>query len=90
MAIGSGYVTGFDQSSDKITFKINSPSTRLYDLSIRVAAIYGEKRTTVVLNGASSSEVYFPASDSFITVSGGQVLLNEGANTLDIVSNWGW
>ncbi|EGS22650.1 uncharacterized protein CTHT_0011220 [Thermochaetoides thermophila DSM 1495] len=87
---GSGYVTGFDQSSDKITFKINSPSTRLYDLSIRVAAIYGEKRTTVVLNGASSSEVYFPASDSFITVSGGQVLLNEGANTLDIVSNWGW
>lgn len=87
---GSGYVTGFDQATDKVTFKVDSPSLKLYDLSIRVAAIYGEKRTNVVLNNGASSEVYFAASETFTTVAAGQVLLNEGANTIDLVSNWGW
>lgn len=87
---GSGYVGGFDEGADKITFTVPSESTRLYDLSIRYAGIYGEKRTQVVLNGGASSEVYFPATDSFSTVSGGQVLLQAGNNTIDIVNNWGW
>ncbi|KAL1843477.1 hypothetical protein VTJ49DRAFT_1348 [Mycothermus thermophilus] len=87
---GTGYVGGFDEASDKITFKVDSATTRLYDLSIRVAAIYGEKRTTVVLNNGPASEVYFPAGDSFVDISAGQVLLNQGDNTIDIVNNWGW
>ncbi|KAF2837329.1 glycoside hydrolase family 26 protein [Patellaria atrata CBS 101060] len=87
---GTGYATGFDESADKITFTVSSDSVKLYDLSIRYAGIYGEKRTYVVVNGGASSEVYFPATDAFTDVSAGQVLLNEGANTLDIVSNWGW
>ncbi|KAK5655077.1 hypothetical protein OQA88_5976 [Cercophora sp. LCS_1] len=87
---GTGYVTGFDEGSDKITFTIPSASTRLYDLTIRVAAIYGEKRTTVILNGGAASEVYFPSSTTWADISAGQVLLNEGDNTLEIVNNWGW
>lgn len=87
---GTGYVTGFDEATDKVTFHVDSDATKLYDLSIRVAAIYGEKRTTVVLNGGANSEVYFPASDTFDDIAAGQVLLEEGANTIDIVSNWGW
>jgi len=90
VVIGTGYVTGFDEGSDKVTFNISSDSTRLYDLTIRVGAIYGEKRTSVILNGGASSEVYFPASQTFANVAGGQLLLEAGANTLDIVSNWGW
>lgn len=86
---GSGYVGRFDTGTDKITFTIPSSSAKLYDLSIRYAGIYGDKRTNVVLNGAST-EVSLPATDSFATVSGGQILLNEGTNTLEIVSNWGW
>jgi mannan endo-1,4-beta-mannosidase len=44
----------------------------------------------VVLNGGASSEVYFPASQTFADIAAGQLLLEEGANTIDIVSNWGW
>ncbi|KAH6619313.1 glycosyl hydrolase family 26-domain-containing protein [Chaetomium sp. MPI-SDFR-AT-0129] len=87
---GTGYVTGFDQGDDKVTFTVGSTTTRLYDLNIRVAAIYGEKRTYVVLNGGASSEVYFPASDDWANISGGQLLLSEGSNTIDLVNNWGW
>ncbi|AEO53670.1 glycoside hydrolase family 26 protein [Thermothelomyces thermophilus ATCC 42464] len=87
---GSGYVTGFDEASDKITFEVESEATKLYDLSIRIAAIYGDKHTTVVLNGGASSDVSFPAGDTWVDVPAGQVLLNEGANTIEIVSNWGW
>ncbi|KAM7217965.1 mannan endo-1,4-beta-mannosidase [Rhypophila decipiens] len=87
---GSGYVAGFDEGSDKITFNIPSSTTKLYDLSIRYAGIYGEKRTTIVLNGGDNTEVFFPATETFSTVSAGQVLLKEGNNTVDIVNNWGW
>jgi len=87
---GKGAVGGFDQPTDKITFKIENNGTRLYDFNIRVAAIYGEKRTSVVLNGGASSEVYFPASQTFDSIPAGQLLLQPGVNTIEIVSNWGW
>ncbi|ORY70463.1 GH26 endo-beta-1,4-mannanase [Pseudomassariella vexata] len=87
---GTGYVTGFDEATDKLTFHVESSGQALYDLSIRYAGIYGEKRTSVVLNNGSTSEVLFPATDVFATVSGGQVLLEEGDNTIDFVTNWGW
>lgn len=87
---GTGYVGGFDTSTDKITFTIPSSSTKLYDLSIRYAGIYGDKKTTVILNSGASTEVSLPSTDFFSTVSGGQILLNEGTNTLEIVNNWGW
>ncbi|KAM7205189.1 glycoside hydrolase family 26 protein [Naviculisporaceae sp. PSN 640] len=87
---GTGYVAGFDEGSDKITFNIPSSTTKLYDLSIRYAGIYGEKRTTVLLNGGGNTEVLFPATESFSSVSAGQVLLKEGDNTIEIVNNWGW
>ncbi|KAI1313515.1 carbohydrate-binding module family 35 [Xylaria venustula] len=87
---GTGYVDGFDNAADKITFNINSDSAQLYDLSIRYAGIYGAKVTTVVLNGGESTDVSLSETSEFTTVSGGQVLLNEGPNTIDIVSNWGY
>ncbi|KAK3905780.1 mannan endo-1,4-beta-mannosidase [Staphylotrichum tortipilum] len=87
---GTGYVTGFDQATDKVTFTVPSTTTRLYDLTIRVAAIYGDKRTTLILNNGASSEVFFAAGTTFVDVAAGQVLLNQGSNTIDLVNNWGW
>ncbi|KAK0702396.1 GH26 endo-beta-1,4-mannanase [Lasiosphaeris hirsuta] len=87
---GTGYVTGFDEGTDKITFNVTSDATKLYELTIRAGAIYGDKRTTVVLNNGISSEVFLPAGNTFVDVAAGQVLLNEGANTIDILNNWGW
>ncbi len=69
---------------------MTSESLALYDISIRYAGIYGEKRTTLILNGGATSEVVFPEGSDWATVSGGQVLLEAGDNSIDILSNWGW
>lgn len=59
-------------------------------MNIRYAGIYGEKTTTVAFNNESSNSVLLPETDSFTLISGGQVLLEEGANVIEIQSNWGW
>ncbi|KAK0614909.1 family 26 glycosyl hydrolase [Bombardia bombarda] len=88
---GSGYVNGFDDGADKITFNVASGTAKLYDLTIRYAGIYGEKRTSVILNNSgASTEVLLPATESFSTVSAGQVLLKAGNNSIEIANNWGW
>jgi mannan endo-1,4-beta-mannosidase len=83
-------VTDFTEATDKIAFTIESKEATLYDLVIRYAGIYGEKRTNVVLNSGATSEVLLPATDDFKEVSGGQLLLEAGSNKVEIVSNWGW
>lgn len=64
-------MTSFDNPDDKVTFSINSDSKKLYDVTIRVAAIYGEKYTNLILNGGSTSQVHFPATTEFVDVSVG-------------------
>ncbi|KAK1980224.1 family 26 glycosyl hydrolase [Colletotrichum cereale] len=89
---GTGYVTGFEDAADKLTINVDcqGEGQKLFDLSIRYAAIYGEKRTNVVLNGGAASEVLLTAGQTWASANAGQVLLNEGVNTIDIVTNWGW
>lgn len=88
--VGTGYVTGFEDATDKVTFEVTSESLTLYDISIRYAGIYGEKRTSLILNGGSTSEVVLAEGDTWANVSGGQVLLEAGDNTIDLLCNWGW
>ncbi|GJC87290.1 mannan endo-1,4-beta-mannosidase [Colletotrichum liriopes] len=89
---GTGYVTGFEDAADKLTINVDcqGEGQKLFDISIRYAAIYGEKRTNVILNGGAASEVLLAAGDTWATANAGQVLLDEGSNTIDIVTNWGW
>ena len=44
----------------------------------------------MVLNGGASSEVYFPASQTYDNIPAGQLHLQPGINTIEIISNWGW
>lgn len=83
-------MTGFEEGADKITFSVSSDGQQLYDLTIRYAGIYGEKYTNIVLNNGVSDQVHLPPTESFEEVSAGQVLLNDGDNTIDVVSHWGW
>ncbi|KAJ4290794.1 Mannan endo-1,4-beta-mannosidase man26A [Collariella sp. IMI 366227] len=62
---GTGYVTGFSDATDKVTF-------------------------TLFSMGGASSEVFFAAGETWADVAAGQLLLNQGSNTIDIVNNWGW
>ncbi|KAE9583928.1 Mannan endo-1,4-beta-mannosidase [Colletotrichum siamense] len=89
---GTGYVTSFEDDTDKLTINVDctGDGQKLFDLSIRYAGIYGEKRTNVVLNGGAASEVLLAAGETWANVSAGQVLLNQGNNTIDIVKNWGY
>ncbi|EJT76742.1 hypothetical protein GGTG_06658 [Gaeumannomyces tritici R3-111a-1] len=87
---GKGYVGGFDADGDKITFTVPSDDAKLYNLNIRYAGIYGEKRAMLRYNGGSDTEILLKATSAWETVSGGQVLLNKGENKIEILNNWGW
>ncbi|OSS47581.1 hypothetical protein B5807_07252 [Epicoccum nigrum] len=87
---GTGYVEGFDEGTDKITFTVPATSSQLYDLKLVYNGPYGDKFTYVVLNGAGGSQVSLPATTAWTTVAAGQVLLNAGSNTIEIQNNWGW
>ncbi|KAF3911416.1 hypothetical protein ABW20_dc0103510 [Dactylellina cionopaga] len=87
---GTGYVEGFDTAGDEITFTVTSATQGLYDLKIIYNGPYGDKYTTMVLNGAGGGQVFLPATTSWVTVSAGQVLLNAGSNTIELQNNWGW
>ncbi|KAF2644005.1 mannan endo-1,4-beta-mannosidase-like protein [Massarina eburnea CBS 473.64] len=87
---GTGYVEGFDADADTLTFTVNSTAAQLYDLNIIYNGPNGDKYTYVVLNSAGGSQVSLPATTNWTTVSGGQVLLNAGSNTIQIQSSWGW
>ncbi|KAK7720288.1 hypothetical protein SLS63_009960 [Diaporthe eres] len=87
---GTGYVGGFDTEGDEIKFTVTSATQALYDLNIIYNGPYGDKYTTVVLNGAGGGQVALPATTAWVTVPAGQVLLNAGNNTIQIQNNWGW
>lgn len=81
---------GFDTSTDEIKFTFNATKAQLYDLNLVYSGPNGDKYTYVVSNGAGGSQISLPATTTWTTVSGGQVLLNAGVNTISIQSNWGW
>lgn len=87
---GTGYVEGFDEGTDKITFTVPATTSQLYDLKLVYNGPYGDKYTYVVLNGAGGSQVSLPSTTTWTTVSAGQVLLNAGSNTIEVQNNWGW
>ncbi len=85
---GTGYVGGFDTSTDSVTITIPDADAGLYSLGIRYAAPYGQKNATLQLNGAGLGEVTLTPSDTFTSVSAGKVLLKAGENIVTVVNNW--
>ncbi|XP_014552024.1 glycoside hydrolase family 26 protein [Bipolaris victoriae FI3] len=87
---GTGYVEGFSDATDKVTFNISSQTGGLHDLELIYNGPYGDKFTNIVFNNAGGSQVSLPATTKWTTVPAGQVLLKAGINTVEIQSNWGW
>ncbi len=87
---GSGYVTGFDASTDSLTITVNAPQQALYDLTIGYRSESGDKYTKVSLNGSSLGEVFLPITTVFSETSGGRVLLNAGSNQITFENHWGY
>lgn len=89
---GSGFIQGYDASTDSVTLTVYSDKQALYDLVVKYAAIYGGKQTTMSLNGQGGAEVVLAdtttAASPWANATAGQVLLNAGNNTISFVDDW--
>jgi mannan endo-1,4-beta-mannosidase len=87
---GTGYVTNFKSSADKVTVTVNVPTKAYYKIVIRYAAPNGQKNQKVAVNGAGTTSVVFKAINTFSDVDAGKYLFSEGSNTISLQSEWGW
>lgn len=77
---GTGFLTGFD-AGDSIVFTFQAKKLQ-YELSFAVATTGAEYPVVTINNGKSRTLSIKTASDTFIMVSVGKVVLNEGSNTV--------
>jgi len=87
---GTGYVSNFRNSTDKVTVTVNVPSKAYYKLVIRYNAPYGNKNEKVYANNSGGSSIVFALSNTFTDANAGKFLLNAGSNTITLQSDWGW
>ncbi len=87
---GTGYVTNFTTSADKVTVTMNVPTTGMYQLVLRYSSPYGDKTQNLYVNGKGPTSVVFTKSTTFTDVNAGNYLLNAGENTFMVQSNWGY
>lgn len=86
---GTGYVTNFQNSNDKVTVTVNVATKGYYDLKIRYKAD-SYKEQYVYVNGGNTFTVKFPAVTVFSDADAGKVLLHAGDNSITLQSYWGW
>ncbi|MCA0754974.1 S-layer homology domain-containing protein [Paenibacillus sp. N4] len=84
---GQGYAAF--QQSGSLALTYNAPSAGMYDVVIGYSSPYGEKKTSMVFNG-QTTEITFAETTDFTEISAGKAWLNEGGNTIEFLSNWGW
>ena len=85
---GTGYVTGFNSGSDKMTLTLPDARAGLYDVQIRYSAPL-TKGYDLVVNGATYSGMFPPSPQTFTSHDAGNVELQPGSNTVEIRYGWG-
>jgi mannan endo-1,4-beta-mannosidase len=83
---GAGYVHGFDQTGDRLTWNFTATGG-VHRLLIRHRAPAGMKGFSGTLNNGGFSG-YFPAGSTFATYDAGLVELAAGPNTLTLGGGW--
>ncbi|MEJ7767125.1 MAG: glycosyl hydrolase [Chitinophagaceae bacterium] len=87
---GGQYVTGFDNTGDKVTVTVNVPRSSFYNLTIRYRSTFGDKTQDLYANGTFAGNIVFKGSGTFTDLNTGTVSLNAGDNTISIQKNWGY
>lgn len=87
---GTGYVTGFNSSTDKVTVSINIPENDMYKLVISYNSPGGQKYQDLLINGELLTELRFEKCSEFTYLDAGNYVLKEGTNTFSIQSSWGY
>jgi mannan endo-1,4-beta-mannosidase len=86
---GTGYVWGFHEPGDKLTFSVQAPAGGMYDLAIRYATPGGRKGYYLDVNGAKFEGMFLRTADAFVTHPAGRVELKQGENTITMEKYWG-
>ena len=87
---GGKYVTGFDNTGDKVTITVNVPASAYYNLFVRYRSPSGDKTQDIYANGTFVGSIVFKATATFTDLNAGTVFLNAGNNTISILKNWGY
>ena len=85
---GTGYVTGFDQSGDRVTWSNFTATAGAYRMTVRFRSPFGDKGFEGSLNGVAFSGT-FKQSGGFASYDAGLVTL-QAANTLSIGGGWNY
>ncbi len=86
---GAGYVTSFDNATDKVTISFNATGG-LYNLSVGYTSPYGEKGYDFQVNDEKGSGMFVNTGNTFSSVVTGRFLLKDGLNTVVIGRGWGY
>lgn len=86
---GTGYVTGFDNSTDQVTVTVSVPVKAFYLIIIGYHSS-DFKSQNISINGGHFSSVDFQPNVGFTYANGGKHILNAGKNTITIQKGWGW
>jgi hypothetical protein len=89
---GTGYVTNFTDTSDTLTISVTGLTAGSYDISIVYNAQYGDKYTSVSVNGAATVEASLANSTTatWLTSLVGSFELTADTNTVELEDDWGW
>ena len=92
---GTGYVTNFTDATATLTIPVTGLTAGSYDISIVYNAQYGDKFTSVSVNGAATVEASLPNSTvatgiTWATSLAGSFQLTSGNNTVELEDDWGW
>ncbi len=86
---GSGYVSGYDNATDKIIFNV-AVDPGLYELAIGYTSPFGDKGYDLQVNNESGGGMFTGTGEAFGTVTAGKYLLKEGITKITIGNGWGY
>ena len=86
---GTGYVTGFDQADDRVSWEFQAAAAGLYRVAIGFRTPHGQKGFAGAINGLGISGM-FPAQNSWGEFDLGLASLPQGSNTAWVGGSWNW
>jgi endoglucanase len=87
---GTGYVSGFDQTTDKITFKVVLLKAGNYPLTIQYFVEDGEMQNDLFVNDNYAARLIMPNTGDWAGLRVENISLNAGTNTIEVRAHWGW
>lgn len=86
---GSGYVSGFDNQPDNVSWTFNVPSAGLYEIVFRYNSPYSAKNYDLQVNSENAQPTFLQSS-GWSNASAGKYFLTAGQNIIRVSTGWGY